>query len=109
MNKFRFFDRKVRPNSIQKSWTFRKTVKPTATTMLGRTNGTVIRALTSLCPGNDLLYKRYAPGIAIARVIKVEKAACHRVNRITSRVLVSESVASQSPEKPSEVILAIGQ
>ena len=84
-------------------------MKPTATTMLGRTNGIVISALINLCPGNDLLYKRYAPGMEITKVTRVETAACHRVNQITSRVLGSESVASQSPEKPSELILAIGQ
>jgi hypothetical protein len=77
--------------------------------MLGRTKGTVISALINLCPGNDLLYKRYAPGIAITKVTSVDTAACQSVNQTTSRVLGSESVVSQSPEKPNEVILAIGQ
>jgi hypothetical protein len=77
--------------------------------MLGRTKGTAISALISLWPGNDFLYKRYAPGIAITNVTIVDTAACHSVNQKISRVFGSASVASQSPENPKEVILAIGQ
>jgi hypothetical protein len=47
--------------------------------------------------------------MAIIKVANVETAACHKVNQITSRVFGSENVASQSPDKPSVVILAIGQ
>jgi hypothetical protein len=68
--------------------------------MLGSTKGTVIRALTSCCPGKDLLYKRYAPGIAISTVTTVDKAACQIVNQITSSVFDSSSLDNQSPETP---------
>jgi hypothetical protein len=54
--------------------------------MLGKTNGTVINAFTIRCPGKDLLYKRYAPGIDITMVTIVDTAACHKVNQTRFRV-----------------------
>jgi hypothetical protein len=77
--------------------------------MLGKTNGTVINAFTSCCPGKDLLYKRYAPGIATTTVRTVDKAACQRVNQIMLTVFGSKSKASQSPDSPKAAISVIGQ
>jgi hypothetical protein len=60
-------------------------------------------------PGKDLLYKRYAPGIAKVTVRTVDTTACQSVNQIISRVLGSARVASQSPEKPRDVTRTTGQ
>jgi hypothetical protein len=77
--------------------------------MLGKTKGTVISELTMRCPGKDLLYKRYAPGIATNTVTIVDTAACHKVNQITPSVFGSRSWASQSPEKPRSATFVTGQ
>jgi hypothetical protein len=77
--------------------------------MLGSTNGTVIRDLTKRSPGKDLVYKRYAPGMANVTVRTVDTSACQRVNQITPRTLGSARVASQSPEKPRDVNRTTGQ
>jgi hypothetical protein len=77
--------------------------------MLGKTNGTVIRAFTSCCPGKDLLYKRYAPGMATNTVTIVETTACQSVNQIRPIVLGSKSIPSQLPESPRTTTSVIGQ
>jgi hypothetical protein len=77
--------------------------------MLGKTKGTVISALTIRCPGKDLLYKRYAPGIATMTVTIVDTAACHKVNRTIPRVFESKSWVSQSPETPRRATSVTGQ
>jgi hypothetical protein len=84
-------------------------VNASKTTILGSTNGTVIRALTIRSPGKDLLYKRYAPGMARAKVKTVDTTACHSVNQIISSVFGSASVASQPPENPRDVTRTTGQ
>ena len=84
-------------------------MNPTATTILGRTKGTVIKALTSCCPVKDLLYKRYAPGSAISTVTTVDTAACQIVNQITVTVFGSSSLDSQSPDVPSKKTFVTGQ
>jgi hypothetical protein len=77
--------------------------------MLGNTKGTVISAFTSCFPGNDLLYKRYAPGIATLTVTIVDTAACHKVNQTIPRVFGCNSWVNQALEKPRRATSVTGQ
>ena len=72
-----------------------------ATTIVGRTNGTVTSARTSPRPGNANRPSTYAAGNPTTRVSAVDASACQIVNHTTSRVSGSVSTSNGDASAPS--------